>query len=554
MAGLTTHRIFIALSLVLVGFKLWLVTAHYLMATTTPHDDLLFVSQAHEILGGNWLGPYNQLTLIKGPFYPLFIALSYYLNIPLLLSQQLLYLFACSLAVLAISPLIKQKWLLFLFFALLLLNPFSYNYPAVGRVLRLGIYMSLGLATFSCFLGLAVRRKGSWHKSLAWSLGAGLFLAAFWHTREESIWLVPALLLLMLPAVIYLFRLPRLRMLLMASIYMLPLIMVFGAHHLLKTINQEHYQIAATIELETPEFKSAYGGLLRIESDQWRQYFPVVRDVRQQAYLASPAFQELQPYLDGEVGAKWQNLCGCDDIPAAFFIWAFRDSVAAAGYYASGSDALGFYRRMGEEIDQACADGALKCQPRVTSLIPAWHREFNRLFLPTLHSVVRKIVSFADFSASTEDMISQGREGILFMYEIVTREKLLPSKKDIIASYPAYYLHLDSEKIRILNDIGSGYQAFTAPLFWASFIAYLLILGRSLLKRELSILMVAATAALGGIMSIAFILSLLSITSYSEIERAMHSAYPMVLIFMAMVILEAFTLWDARHQSGNNYP
>ncbi|MGA7280045.1 MAG: hypothetical protein WBW79_19070, partial [Desulfocapsaceae bacterium] len=101
MSLLKSNRIIIALSLVLIGFKLWLVTAHYLMATTTPHDDLLFVSQAHDILGGNWLGTYNQLTLIKGPFYPLFIALSYYLNIPLLLSQQLLYLSACVLTVLA---------------------------------------------------------------------------------------------------------------------------------------------------------------------------------------------------------------------------------------------------------------------------------------------------------------------------------------------------------------------------------------------------------------------------------------------------------------------
>lgn len=82
----------------------------------------------------------------------------------------------------------------------------------------------------------------------------------------------------------------------------------------------------------------------------------------------------------------------------------------------------------------------------------------------------------------------------------------------------------------------------------------MLILGRSIVKKELSLITVASGAALGGVLSIAFILSLLSITSYSEIERAMHSAYPMVLFFMAMVILDAFNLLVFRHKTGNNLP
>jgi hypothetical protein len=341
-------------------------------------------------------------------------------------------------------------------------------------------------------------------------------------------------------------------MLLMGFIYALPFVILFWAHHLLTTINHDHYDIAATIELETPEFKSAYGGLLRIKSDHWRQYFPVVQNARQQAYSASPTFQELRPYLDGEVGEKWKKLCGCDDLPAAFFIWAFRDSVAAAGYYEGGSDALGFYRRMGEEIDRACAEGVLECRPRFTSLIPAWHREFNGLLLPTFYSVLQKTISFADFSASTDNLISQGRWGIIFMFEVVTREKLLPSRRNILDSYPEYYRHLDIEKIRLLNDIGAAYQTFVTPLFLASLIIFLLLLGRSILKKELSIITVAAGAALGGVLSIVFILSLLSITSYSEIERAMHSAYSIVLFFIALVIFDTVD-WLTVRRKTNTY-
>ncbi len=38
------------------------------------HDDLLFIRLAQNLAQGQWLGPYDNLTLSKGPFYPLWIA------------------------------------------------------------------------------------------------------------------------------------------------------------------------------------------------------------------------------------------------------------------------------------------------------------------------------------------------------------------------------------------------------------------------------------------------------------------------------------------------
>lgn len=541
MSIFQSKRFFVFFSVAMLVGKLWLVNAHSLMATITPHDDLLFITQAHNILSGQWLGDYNQLTLIKGQFYPLFIAFSYYLNIPLLSAQQLLYAFASFVAVWAVYPLVRQKWLLFLLFILLLLNPFSFNYPAIGRVLRLGIYMSLGLLVFSCILGLYVRSRHSWRNAIVWSIGAGISLSAFWNTREESIWIVPSLLLLLLPAFFDLRRLPRSRAVILAGLYVLPLLMLLGANYTLKTINRNHYGVFATIELETPEFKSAYGGLLRIKSDRWRQFYPAVKDVRDSAYTVSPAFREVRPFLDGPVGRKWQDLCGCTDIPAAFFIWAFRDSVAAAGYYKDGPTTLQFYQRMGSEIDQACAEGRLDCRPRISSLVPPWYREYNLLLIPTYFSVLKQIVSFREFSAAIEGMMSRGRRGIMFMYEIVTREKLLPSRRDVLQGYPNYHRHLNREKIRILSDIGTGYLKMIPSLFLLALATFLFTAGRSVIKREFPFFTMVSGAALTGILSIAFILTLLTITSYSEIERAMHSAYPMVLLFIVASVLDAVT-------------
>ncbi len=66
--------------LLLIMVKLWLVRVHLGMVTVTPHDDLLFIRHANNILSGQLLDEYNQLTLIKEPFYPIFIALSHWLS------------------------------------------------------------------------------------------------------------------------------------------------------------------------------------------------------------------------------------------------------------------------------------------------------------------------------------------------------------------------------------------------------------------------------------------------------------------------------------------
>ncbi|HEX9011945.1 MAG TPA: hypothetical protein VF813_00460, partial [Anaerolineaceae bacterium] len=66
-------------------FRLWLTSSLPLLVNgNAGHDDLLFIKLASNILHGSWLGSYNQFTLIKGPFYPIFIDLSFLSGFPLL--------------------------------------------------------------------------------------------------------------------------------------------------------------------------------------------------------------------------------------------------------------------------------------------------------------------------------------------------------------------------------------------------------------------------------------------------------------------------------------
>src|SRR5205085_7219714 len=49
-------------------------------------DDYLFIKLAAYLKNGEWLGPYDSMTLVKGMAYPGFIALSHLAGIPLKLA------------------------------------------------------------------------------------------------------------------------------------------------------------------------------------------------------------------------------------------------------------------------------------------------------------------------------------------------------------------------------------------------------------------------------------------------------------------------------------
>lgn len=99
------------------------------------HDDGHFISQAQSIVRGRWLGPYNEMTLIKGPGFPLFLVLSHYSHLPysvfLALFQAGSFMFVSVVAGrLARSPLLALILLI-----VLLTFPWLWVGP-VTRVLR----------------------------------------------------------------------------------------------------------------------------------------------------------------------------------------------------------------------------------------------------------------------------------------------------------------------------------------------------------------------------------------------------------------------------------
>jgi hypothetical protein len=439
-----------------VFFKLWLVSAQNLTAMGgAVYDDRLFLTLAKSLLNGSWLGAYDHVTLVKGPFYPMWIAAMSQGGIPLLFAQHLLYILACSLLVIALNPLLARPLTAFLIFVVLLFNPMSYMSGVMTQVVREGIYPALTMFVFACAIGLLLRCEGSFVSLLAWAASLGLALSVLWLTREEGIWVVPSMMLIIAAVGISLFRgkSSALQMVLLLGIPLMVVLLVIGG---VVCVNKNLYDIGVVTELKSPDFLAAYGSLTRVQHTKWKPTVPVPQDVSERLYRVSPAFAELKPFLTGESANRYmfkgiRELCSNDatvarkidmyleedasglwreillddnkkDIHGGWFMWAFRDAVAAAGYYKSGKTTAAYYRRLAGEVNEACSDGRLECGPERASLIPPWHRAYAILLLKTAASGILSVARFKGFDI--EPFPSLGDEKSLEIFRKITKEKI----------------------------------------------------------------------------------------------------------------------------------
>ncbi|PYM90301.1 MAG: hypothetical protein DME04_23145, partial [Candidatus Rokuibacteriota bacterium] len=363
-----------------------------------PHDDGLYLRLAGNLAAGKWLGWFDNLTLAKAVGYPAFVALTYTLGLPLLLSQNLLYAMSVAVLCLALRRLIGGRWALAAMFLVLLFNPAPW---AVQRVVRDHVYASLTLLVLAGAVGtLAYRREGL-GKLAVWAAGLGMALAAFWHTRDEGIWILPALLVIAIFTcvdIVYGCRSDRWRRLaLIAAAPLLPIL----AGLAIAGLNQHRYGVFMTTELSDRAFLAAYGATSRVEHQHWQPYVPMPAETRERLYRVSPAFAELRPYLEGS-GRHWlahcipnHPLCGKEYF-GGWYLWVFRDAVAHAGYYRSAPAARAYYWRLASEIDRACDSGAVNCVPPRSSLSPPMRSEYVSPIVDSVERAVRYVINLDD--------------------------------------------------------------------------------------------------------------------------------------------------------------
>lgn len=359
--------------LVVVSSILFVALATQLPVTIysdAGHDDAWFWQRAKSMVAGHWMGDYNHMTLMKGSGYPLFLVLSHASGLSMMTTQALLYCAACLLLAAAVHRISRRPWLPWLLVLALQWHPTTMNW---NRVLRDNLgpaQVLIGLACLLLFLYAAQAGRRGWR----WALLSGLAFAWLWTTREDAVWIVPGIALLVLARLAQAWRdRDERRRLVIGSAWMA--VAFAGWLSLVATVNLVKYGVFATVETRETAFVDALSALQRVRVGEPVAYVPVPRDVREAVYAVSPAFALLRPHFDG-AGMQWAE-AGCDLSPQAcgdyaggWFMWVFRDAATTVDAYRSAQTADAYYRQIADEVDRACDDGRLRCTRALVAMMP----------------------------------------------------------------------------------------------------------------------------------------------------------------------------------------
>ena len=347
-----------------------LVNAPLSLLSAAGHDDGLFIAIGRYLAARQWLGPYNEFTLAKGPGYPAFLALSYRLGLSSSLARALFHCAAIALFIALCHRWLRSHLLAAILFTLLLWDPASFLGQNL-RILRDTIYYAQVLVAFGLLAhALLGRNPGA-------SVIAGLLLGWVWLTREEGLWLAPGLAVL---AAAGLYRAVVDRSVLRLAVCGLVTVVAFAAVNAgFRAINWRFYGTPIGVEYKETNFVRAIGAISSVRSGEVKPYVSVTRATRQTIYPVSPSFAELGAHLDGALGERWQKaLCDrthretCGEIGSAIFAWALRDAVALAGHYRSPAEASAFYRKVADEIEAACDKKQLECERQLFTELPPY--------------------------------------------------------------------------------------------------------------------------------------------------------------------------------------
>jgi hypothetical protein len=518
----------------IAGFGIWMVAPLPVAYAGGGADDLLFVRLANFILDGRWLGPFDQYTLIKGPFYPLFLAAAAATRVPIQIATQAVVLLGALIASRVAGRLLGSRAAGCFCFALIALNPAPLGLVAT-LLYREPLYAGLLLLTLGTAARLALLPRALW-----WALPLGLAFAAFWLTREEGLLLIPSLALLAawrvghdvahrtpMPATLA-------RLLLPVAAGLAPILLV-------AEINRIDYGVFRTSDYKAPPVLAAYSALSRIRHDTWIATVPVPRDAFARAYEVSPAARLLAANLEGPGRAFWANVscrdepfAGCDDIEAGWIMWALRGAATAAGQYGSAKQADRFFRRIAVEVNAACDSGQIPCSARRLSLLPPIRAEWlpaigtdildvawdtMRLGPTTLGAVATQVPpsAYGPYRRITPGALQSPPAG-----PAQAQAPGLPPPQRAIAGV----------LVRVLPPITCA--ALPAALLWTMF-----LVARDIASRRIRPLTAFLAAIAGAVVLRIVFLGVMKATLFPMQFRYESPVFPLVLLMAGMVLAQA---------------
>lgn len=330
---------------ILISYKL---PTFYIKNLT--YDDNLTIKQTTSLIEGDYLGKYTNTTLVKGPIYPIFLAITKILNISYPLLLTIIYIIACSTLTYSLKKNIKNKKILFILYILLLFNPISYSSDLFQRLYRnsLSITLLLFFLTFS----INIINSKNYKENIINSILLGIVAGIMNLTREDNIWCTIVIIFLL---VYKFFKNKNIKTIL---INLLPITIIYIILNTISLINLHYYNIYTYNELTNSSFKDAYIKIQQIKTDNKRDKISITREDLYKLAETSKVFNTTKKEID-IMYAEWSDI-DTNEINNGNMIWALRDFVYKNNKFKDGKEANEYFKKLANEIDQLFKSNTLE--------------------------------------------------------------------------------------------------------------------------------------------------------------------------------------------------
>lgn len=442
---------FIIFAFILVVLKQILVSHLPIHAFTyAGADDHLMVYLCTNILRLKYLGDFTSLTFVKGISFPLFLSVNASLGISYIDAVNLLYSISCLVFIYAIKDLLKKPWMKYIVFSLLLFNPIMTSDAVVQRVYRNSLTPSQVVLIISFMFMLYQNRKSKLSKKyVIISILEGITLLFFYNTREDSIWLMPFVIvfIIIMTLEVLLSKKKELKKIL---VFIIPLIILFIGNIGIKTINYIHYGVFVRIDEESTPFADSMKLLYSVKDKEYIENVTMTKEKLERIYKVSPTLASIKNNIDNQ----YYTYDTCDRIPGdgeiedGWFWWAYRAAVEDAGYYKDAKTANEFYNKVNKELREAFNKKELEKQSTMPSaLMSPWKKGYLSKLLKSMYESIIYTTSFKEVDAAVVE--SDGKINGISYFETVTNNKAIYPTLTSISGYYTY--DKEDYKVKIIN-------------------------------------------------------------------------------------------------------
>ena len=533
--------------ILVAGYKLSLLRSQHIYAISNAHhDEGLFMKLASHVVRGDWLGPYDQLTLSKGPAYPLFIATNFWAGLPLALTQQLLYVAGCAAIIWAIKPLLQANRARLLAFSFLVFNPLTYEGETMTRILRQHLTVPLALFMVAGVMAICLRRDAARSWRGFWAAAVGLCLGVFQLTREEGVWILPLFVLAGGALLAVSWKQGKAKRLEVGVMAVLVALFAAMPGWWISAQNKEHYGWSGQVDFKDQAFADAVGALSRVKIGPDWAFVQSNPEARAAIYPHSPAFDELRPHLEsGPIADKWmereKHPNDARFYMNGWFNWALRDAIAAAGYATDPQTFLDYCARVAEEVNAACDDGRLEAVGPRSGFLPRWHPDYAKGMRAEWKRYLGEVMSLERFETIVPG--STGSDDEIRPFVDLSYDNLSPAPRATYFHKPDQ-IELNRLKIDRLRFWGDALRGKFEVLFWAAFVLLIARIVEASIRRTWTWapwLAVAVLAAAGAELLINFLVHTMAFENLHP--AAFAPAYPLLQVVVILVFTDVAKTW-----------